>query len=76
MNTRYHEGVLPQKINYDTNVLSPEPSTVKDNVKNVEGIKRAAERSFNAAYADCIHRISENVPAELRPWQTKVTRSK
>ena len=69
---RYHEGVSLQKIKYDADIASSEPSTVKDNVKQVEGIKRAAERGFNATYADCIHRISEQVPPELRPWQTKV----
>ena len=69
---RYHEGALLQKINPETDIAPVEPSTVKDNVKNVGEIKKAAERGFNATYADCIHRISEQVPQELRPWQTKV----
>ena len=46
---------------------------MKQNVKSVQGILGAAERGFNATYADCIHRICEQVPPELRPWQTKVT---
>ena len=45
---------------------------MKENVKSVQGILGAAERGFNATYADCIHRICEQVPVELRPWQTKV----
>ena len=45
---------------------------MNENVKSVQGNKGAAERGFNATYADCIHRICEQVPEELRPWQTKV----
>lgn len=73
---RYNEGQLLQKINYNQDIdypLTPStPSTVKGNVKNVGGSKGAAERGFNAAYADCIHRVIENVPSELAQWQTKV----
>lgn len=69
---RYNESQLLQKFDYDTYTESTTPSTVKGNVKNVAGWKGAVERGFNATYADCIHRISENVPTELVPWQTKV----
>ena len=73
---RYNEGQLLQKINYNTEIAYPStpftPSTVRGNVKNVVGVKGAAERGFNATYADCIHRINENVPSELAQWQTKV----
>ena len=65
-----------QKINYNQDIDYPPtpstPSTVRGNVKNVGGSKGAAERGFNAAYADCIHRVIENVPSELAQWQTKV----
>ena len=73
---RYNGGPLLQKINYNQDIEYPPtpstPSTVKGNVKNVGGSKGAAERGFNAAYADCIHRVIENVPSELAQWQTKV----
>ena len=56
----------------DPETATSEPTTVKENVKSVQGILGAAERGFNATYADCIHKICEQVPVELRPWQTKV----
>ena len=72
INNRYNKGVLTQSIKLDREKLPAEPSTVRENVKSVAGILGAAERGFNATYADCIHRICEQVPSELRPWQTKV----
>ena len=69
---RNHRGGLLQSLKLDPETSSSEPTTVKQNVKSVQGILGAAERGFNATYADCIHRICEQVPAELRPWQTKV----
>jgi len=70
--TGLNKGVLTQSIKLNQEKIHVEPSTVKENVKSVTGILGAAERGFNATYADCIHRICEQVPAELRPWQTKV----
>jgi len=70
--TRNHKGGLLQSLKLDPETSSSEPTTVKENVKSVQGILGAAERGFNATYADCIHRICEQVPVELRPWQTKV----
>ena len=69
---RNHKGGLLQSLKLDAETSSLEPTTVKENVKSVQGILGAAERGFNATYADCIHRICEQVPVELRPWQTKV----
>ena len=69
---RAHRGGVLHSIKLDPDIIPTEPSTVKENVKSVDGSKGAAERGFNATYADCIHRICEQVPEELRPWQTKV----
>ena len=61
-----------QSITLGTEIKPAEPLTVKENVKNVVGINGAAERGFSATYTDCIHRICEVFPEELRPRQTKV----
>ena len=81
------QPIAKYRINYDqlkdgtlTNLASADKDLIKkrhneliENVKNVQGYNRGAERGFTAIYPDCIHVLTNSVSVpELATWFRKV----
>ena len=57
----------------DKDLLKKRHSELIENVKNVQGYNRGAERGFTAIYPDCIHVLTNSVSVpELATWFRKV----
>ena len=57
----------------DKDLVKKRHSELIENVKNVQGYNRGAERGFTAIYPDCIHVLTNSVSVpELATWFRKV----
>ena len=67
------DGTLTNLASADKDLLKKRHSELIENVKNVQGYNRGAERGFTAIYPDCIHVLTNSVSVpELATWFRKV----